>query len=123
MAAGQKRAGATAEVAAEAEREIVIATGTEIEIMIEIGGGGIVHGPARETEIATETETRGRGEKNLPDGANAHPAPGRTKTGTLTAGRTNTWTVPHQRSRLLVTSTTGRSRASCSLDALFSWKD
>lgn len=124
--AGQKRADATVEVAAEAETEI--ATATETEIMIETGGDGTVPGRAQEIAIATETEketgteSRGRGEKNLPGGTNAHPAPRRTKTETLTAGRTNTWTGLHLRSLLLVTSTTARSPASCSLDALFSWR-
>lgn len=122
MSTDQKRAGATVEVAAEAEREI----GTVTEITIETGGDDTV--PARAREIATaterekETESRERGEKSLPGGPSAHPVPGRTKTETLTAGRTNTWTGLRPRSLLSVTSTTARSPASCSLDALFNWK-
>lgn len=118
MTAGQKRADATVEVAAEAKKE----NATETEIMRETGRGGIALVHAPETAIGTETETKGRGEKNLPDGASAHPAPGKTKTETLTAGRTNTWTVLHRRSRLLVTSIMAKLPVSCSLVALFSWK-
>lgn len=124
MRTGQRRADATVEVAAEAEREI----GTATEITIETAGGDTVPGRALEiasvtaTEREKESESRGRGEKSLLGGASARPAPRRSKTETLTAGRTNTWTVLRLRSLLLGTSTTARSPASCSLDALFNWK-
>lgn len=124
MSTGRRRAGATVEVVAGAEREI----GTVIEIMTETGGDGSVPGRALEIGIATERETetekesRARGEKSPPGGPSARPAPGRTRTETLTAGKTNTWTGLRLRSLLLVTSTTARSPASCSLDALFNWK-
>lgn len=83
-------------------------------------------GHAPETAIATEKETEteivARGETNRPVGLSAHPAQEKIKTETLTGGKTNTWTVLHQRSRLLVTSTTEKSQVSCSLDASSSWR-
>lgn len=124
MVTGQRRADVAVEVAAEAKRGI----GTVTEIPIETGGDDTVPVPGHAREIAiatekeTETESRGRGERSPPGGTSAHPAPGRTKTETLTAGRTNTWTGLRLRSRLWVTSTTARSPALCSLDALFNWK-
>lgn len=121
----QKRADITAEAAAEAEKE----TDTEIEIGRRTGRDVIVldHAPdlAPETVIVTEIEREiAVNEKtNLPGGLSAHQAPEKTKTEILTAGRTNMWTALHQRSLLLVTYTTAKSLASCSLDALFNWKD
>lgn len=118
MATGQRRAGGTVEVAAEAERGIATVT----EIQIETGGDDTDPGRAREIAIATETESRGRGERSPPGGTSAHPVHRRTKTETRTGGRTNTWTGLRLRSLLLVTSTMARSPASCSLGALFNWK-
>lgn len=138
--AGQRRADVTVEVAAEAETETDteteigtgtgIATGTETET--ETGSEDIVPGRAPGpglapeivivTEIKTETETVAKEETSRPAGRSVHRAPGRTRTETATAGRTNTWTGRHQRSLLLETSTTAKSPASCSLDALFSWR-
>lgn len=106
-------------------------TETETEIERRTGRDGIVlvldpspdlapetvNGTEIETEIAAKDET------NLPAGLSAHLAPEKTKTETLTAGRTNMWTALHQKSLLLVTSTTAKSPVSCSLDALFSWRD
>lgn len=130
---GQKRADATAEVAAEAEKKTDTETATEIETEIgrRTGRDDIVLDPgpdlapeiANVTEIETETEIAAKGEINPPAGLSAHPAPEKTKTETLTAGRTNMWTALHQKSLLLVTSTMAKSPVSCSLDALFSWKD
>lgn len=145
--AGQKRADATVEVAAEAEKETDTGTETEIEIGIEIETEigrrtgrddiALVLAPSPglapetviatetgiETETGTETEIAAKEETNLPAGLSAHLAPEKIKTETLTAGRTNMWIALHQRSLLLVTSTTAKSPVSCSLDALFSWRD
>lgn len=132
---GQKRAGATAEVAAEAEKETGTETATETgtEIGKRTGRDAIAlvlapsPGLAPETAIGTEkeieTEIVAKKEINLPAGLSAHPAPKKTKRETLTAGRTNMWTGLHQRSLLLVTSTMAKSPVSCSLDALFNWRD
>lgn len=140
MTTGRRRADATVEVAAEAEKETVtetetrIVSGTETEIETETGTGseGIVldHVPdpglapetAIDTERKTETETAAKEETNLLDGQSVHRAPEKTRTETLTAGRTNMWTDLHQRSLLLETSTTAKSPASCSLVVLCSWR-
>lgn len=125
MYAGQKRADATPEAAAGAEKETVTETAivreTKRDDDIPAPGPGL--GPETVSGTETEIETTAKGETSLPAGTSAHPAPEKTKSETLTAGRTNTWTVLHQKSHLLGTSTTGKSPVSCSLDALFSWRD
>ncbi len=132
---GQRRADTRAEVAAEAEKETD--TETETEIGRRTGRDDIALVPGRdlaretvsgteiEIEIETETETENvaKEETSLPVGVSAHLAPKKTKTETRIAGRTNMWTVLHQRSLQLVTSTMAKSPASCSLGALFSWRD
>lgn len=116
----QKKADVTAGVAAE--------KGTDTETRIGTGRDGTALDPgpgpglALETATVTETEIVEREGTNLLDGPIAHPAPEKTKKRTLTGGRTNTWTGLLQRSHLLGTSTMAKSPASCSLDALFSWR-
>ena len=129
--AGQKRADAKAEVAAEAETgtDTETETGITTETGIGTGRDGIAQGPGRtpETTIATEIEMEivEKEETNLSAGLSAHlvPRKTKTKTKTLSAGKTNTWTAHHLRSLLSVTYTTAKSPVSCSLDALFSWRD
>lgn len=129
--AGRTRADATAGAAAEAETE-TRDTETEIGRKTERGGitpargpgPGLTPGNATDGEIGTETETGETGtgtagtgigteteigareETSLLAGASARRAPERTKS--LTAGRTNTWTVLLRRSRPSATSTTAK---------------
>lgn len=116
-----------ADIAAEAEAETD--TGTEIEpgIETETGGDAIALDRARDPglapETATEIETEAKEGRSPPAGGSARPAPERIRTGTGTAGKTNTWTGLLQRSLLWGTSTTARSPASCSSDVLSSWRD
>lgn len=116
----QKKADVKAGVAAE--------KGTDTGIGTRTGGDGTAldhvpgQGLAPETTIVTETEIVGKEETSRLDGLSVHPAPEKTKKRTLTGGRTNTWTGLLQRSPLLVTSTMAKSPASCSLDALSSWR-
>jgi len=120
-----KKVSVAAEVAAEAEKET--GTDTETEIGRRTGRDGTVRvpGPGRvpETVMGTEIDITAKEATNIPVGLSALPAPKKSKKETLTAGRTNMWIALLQRNLLLVTSTTGRSPASCSLGALFNWKD
>lgn len=94
---------------------------------------------AAETEIETGTETDAGAIALVPGhvpmtgtGGSAGPAGvlaaghgvlhGGTETRARTAGRTNTWTAPHQRSPPWVISTMAKSPVLCSLAVLCSWK-
>lgn len=108
------------------ETEIGIETGTGIGTGEEMGGDGTVldlgPGPApgivTDTEI--ETEIMVKEETSLTAGLSVHPALEKTRTRTLSAGKTNTWTGLLQRSLLWATFTTEKLPASCSLAASFS---
>lgn len=122
--AGLRRSDVPVGVAAEAETETDTETGTETEIETETGRrtgrglAGLVHAPETGSGAENESESEAKRETSLPAGASALRAPGKT----LIGGRTNTWSAPHQRSPQWGTSTVGRSPASCSLDALSSWR-
>lgn len=108
--ADQKKASVTAEVAAEAEKETDAETETGIERRTGREGTDLdrVQDPDLAPETETGTEVVAREETDLPVGLIAHPAPERTKTKMLTAGKTNMWIALLQRSLLWATSTTER---------------
>lgn len=108
-AAAVRRSGG-AEVGAEIETGI----GTEID------GDAIALAPVPDLALMRETEGSAGAAGTLAAGPGVLHR--ETKTKAQTAGRTNMWTGPHQRSHLWGISTMAKSPVLCSLAALCSWK-
>lgn len=112
-AAAVRRSGG-AEVAVGAEIETETGIGTETD------GDAIALAPVPDLALMRETEGSAGAAGTLAAGPGV--LHGETETKAQTAGRTNMWTGPHQRSHLWGISTMAKSPVLCSLAALCSWK-